>query len=1458
MKKNLWVVFLLVLCSSVCAARVDLKTEVIGHSLTSEGKFGVRWDTPRSAWIPKTDKPPQIDAKLDDPCWSDAALLTGFTRGARNAARPYANRVRVCYDDGYLYLFGEFEEPNPDQIDAAVKENGNVEIWTDDAFEIHIEVDLKKVFSPKYDGPCWMQFITNSVGAKFVQFRWRHAKGVSSRARPWNDEWLSAARVGENAWYSEVAIPWKLLKFTPVEVESFRMNVGRNRHREGESWNTRGYHQPARFGKVFFGREKATGIEIREAWVECAGGDWTASVVAVAPGPDAIDARLRVAVKRGDRVVSRSESEATAVGRKPVTLVAPVAAPEEDGDYSVEVEVTSAGGKSSGLGRAHAERQPFVQRMFLFRRDFAAGEETIKGYYRLAAVPQNSKLRADFSLARDGEVLARATIPRITAREGQYDFHVPPMTEGVYTFRSRIADDKGRVSEEIQREIRVKRYVPAKRERVRLHVDEPAGVARKAWPITAGVPFGRGMLSVKDVEEHTRVLDAEGRELPCQTQLTATWTDAGLFARWVLFDFQGDLAANEGAEFFVEFGTEVKRTAKASPPLAQAEPDGAITVDTGVLSRRFSPDTPLFFSDMRLNGRPVTQRPESGELSLMLADPSEMGKLLPHQHAYRTDRSTRTFLAELARDGYAVEIERAGAIRSVIKATGWYADKEGNRLFRYILRLHFHAGKPWLEAHHTWIATEPEQYVYSMGLRLQGTRQPVRSLFGGDGDQVTELPARSMVNEQALIQPSPEYWRLLEYERQWTEWGAQRASGHRAAGWVDVAFTGDVGALVAIKDFWREFPKEIAVLQEGAIEVGLSGRRSPAHLDLRSSPHVKEEQATGNSQGVAKTTRLVLHFHRPDADAAEAALRARAALADLAVRVDPEWMQRADPFWAPVADCGPDSEDPLKRAFANHVGMYAPRQPQAPEVVHGLWLYGLLNYGDRIHGMATRGWFNNEDYALPYKEWVGYLSTGNRVLLDGLTCFVRHLIDVDTLNYTTGDPGDLGLQSRHRRLHWGQPSIITHTYLDQSLLYYYLFGYERGADHAELVRRGQRVWTWWPARGWYTRESPTGAVSRDYGVNLRILMNAYRHCWDPVLLVRAHELWARYAEGFRPDGSHRVGYFNVPRGAELYVRYTADPEAIKAVLNSDMECPLLRASLGRAEPLRKWLGEVERTLSNAHEKVEAPWYALLHPQHAPHLVTTTALGAAEKARREGKPLEPVRGGQLAFWGDMDILFLEETDREHSIEVKIWKTNDTEKSRAILFDTTGASIVDKTFSTKELPPMTHGNILRLKIPKDGRTGQYLLRLSGLDGGYMYAWLAEGPAKRVFLFKRPTLSLGAFWGTRFWFYVPKDCARFRLGGEPRNRTYRFGFAVYDPANRLAGVRNWYHDPHITASEVRWLDVEVPPDARGAWWNVPYICLKGLQFTWPKELPAYLTDSPNAGFLPDMGYLERVKEK
>src|SRR5947208_781311 len=68
---------------------------------------------------------------------------------------------------------------------------------------------------------------------------------------------------------------------------------------------------------------------------------------------------------------------------------------------------------------------------------------------------------------------------------------------------------------------------------LRLIVEECAGIRRLAEPVTAGIPFPKGLLrSVGQLDLH----DADGRRVPLQAGTLARWSDGSV--KWALLDFQ--------------------------------------------------------------------------------------------------------------------------------------------------------------------------------------------------------------------------------------------------------------------------------------------------------------------------------------------------------------------------------------------------------------------------------------------------------------------------------------------------------------------------------------------------------------------------------------------------------------------------------------------------------------------------------------------------------------------------------------------------------------------------------------------------------------------------------------------------------------------------------------------------------------------------------------------------------
>ena len=87
---------------------------------------------------------------------------------------------------------------------------------------------------------------------------------------------------------------------------------------------------------------------------------------------------------------------------------------------------------------------------------------------------------------------------------------------------------------------------------VRLSVTEPSGVARSSWPVTSGIPLGRGALRDPD---RVALFDGQGKPLPLQTEVLTRWPDGSI--RWLLLDFPIGLLPNETSVLKLRYGKDV-------------------------------------------------------------------------------------------------------------------------------------------------------------------------------------------------------------------------------------------------------------------------------------------------------------------------------------------------------------------------------------------------------------------------------------------------------------------------------------------------------------------------------------------------------------------------------------------------------------------------------------------------------------------------------------------------------------------------------------------------------------------------------------------------------------------------------------------------------------------------------------------------------------------------------------
>ena len=177
--------------------------------------------------IPKIKEVPQIDGKLDDDCWLEAALAKDFRqrRPEEGALATEKTEVRICRDDRALYVGVRCFDSQPDKIRAGVMQR-DASVKGDDYFFI-----LLDPFQRSREG---YYFRTNANGAM------GEALINSDMGKPnmdWDTIWEVRSHRDELGWTAEFAIPFRSIPFDSTSDE-WRIDFGRwfSRNQERSRW----------------------------------------------------------------------------------------------------------------------------------------------------------------------------------------------------------------------------------------------------------------------------------------------------------------------------------------------------------------------------------------------------------------------------------------------------------------------------------------------------------------------------------------------------------------------------------------------------------------------------------------------------------------------------------------------------------------------------------------------------------------------------------------------------------------------------------------------------------------------------------------------------------------------------------------------------------------------------------------------------------------------------------------------------------------------------------------------------------------------------------------------------------------------------------------------------------------------------------------------------------------------
>ena len=169
-------------------------------------------------------EPIVIDGVLDEAAWSLAEPAVDFHQQFPDEFAPATERssVRFLYDNEMLYIGAMLSDGEPDRliIDSLRRDFSNFQT---DSFLVVLDTFL--------DQRNGYGFVTNAAGAQ------RDVQASDNGRRNdgnWDGAWIVRSTVTESGWSTEMAVPFKTLRFPPGDEQQWGLNMQRVIRRKNE------------------------------------------------------------------------------------------------------------------------------------------------------------------------------------------------------------------------------------------------------------------------------------------------------------------------------------------------------------------------------------------------------------------------------------------------------------------------------------------------------------------------------------------------------------------------------------------------------------------------------------------------------------------------------------------------------------------------------------------------------------------------------------------------------------------------------------------------------------------------------------------------------------------------------------------------------------------------------------------------------------------------------------------------------------------------------------------------------------------------------------------------------------------------------------------------------------------------------------------------------------------------
>jgi len=196
----------------------------------------------------KVETGPRIDGFLNDDVWRFAEIISDFRQTDPNEGAPASEKttVRVLYDEDYVYFGFECFDSETDKIVKRITERDS-----------RSSADNVKILLDTYhDGRNAFIFQVNASGVQSDAVdqmgggRGRGRGGWGMGDLSWDGLWKAEVKTDEQGWYAEVAIPFKTLRFSTEEIQTWGVNFSRNIERKNETACWQSFNRDFTFRRI--------------------------------------------------------------------------------------------------------------------------------------------------------------------------------------------------------------------------------------------------------------------------------------------------------------------------------------------------------------------------------------------------------------------------------------------------------------------------------------------------------------------------------------------------------------------------------------------------------------------------------------------------------------------------------------------------------------------------------------------------------------------------------------------------------------------------------------------------------------------------------------------------------------------------------------------------------------------------------------------------------------------------------------------------------------------------------------------------------------------------------------------------------------------------------------------------------------------------------------------------------